>query len=152
MDGFEGQLTALLTDNLELNATASYTNFVYDDSALLVRLVPEWKYSVGGRYTLPVSYGSWIASVNYAWRDKYYNNSLKSTIATDPWATTDSVGLVDARFTVQIDAWDTDISLFGTNLTDKEYHESPLVYMPPYVNNTAVGEPRMFGVEVKKRF
>lgn len=165
INGAELELTAQVLDELVLNGTASYTDTTYDSLTgsdvasypLGIQSVftPRWKYSFGGTYTQPMSVGDLAFNVNYSWRDGYWANPSKLNNQT-PTARTDAIGLVNARITLEIDSISTTVGLWGTNLADKRYVQNSLVFNAgnPAYNFVATNpqEPRMFGLDVTKKF
>ncbi|MDY0071224.1 MAG: TonB-dependent receptor [Thauera sp.] len=165
INGAELELTAQVLDALVVNVTASYTATTFDKlsgakaasypAGLDAPFTPRWKYAVGGTYTQPTSVGELAFNVNYSWRDDYWANPSKLNNRT-PDALTESVGLVNARITLDIDSVDMTVGLWGTNLEDKHYTQNGLVFSGgnPFYNfvNANPQEPRMFGVDVTKRF
>jgi iron complex outermembrane receptor protein len=164
INGAELELTAQVIDELVLTGTASYTDTSYTKAltgadlasypqGLQSTFTPRWKYSLGGTYTQPLSVGDLVFNVNYAWRDGYWANPSKANNQT-PTARTDAIGLLNARITLEITSIDATIGVWGTNLADKEYVQNSLVFSaggPTFVS-TNPQEPRMFGVDVTKRF
>jgi outer membrane receptor protein involved in Fe transport len=72
-----------------------------------------------------------------------------------------SRGLVDARLAINLKQYGTTIALYGTNLTNKEYFESGTLFTVPnplapgiidVFNRLQVGAPRIYGLEISKRF
>lgn len=165
VDGVEAEVTFAVTENLTVDGTFSWTKYNFDDGDLVNpdgsprRLVPqwapEWKYSLGATYTVPTSFGDVSARLSYNWRDEYHKTSEKGVIDTVPGATADDQGLVNARVAFNIAEIDTEVAFWVTNLTNEEYIENPLVFSldgSNYFTNATPGEPRMFGVEARKRF
>ena len=156
--GFEADVLWRVTDNLSLNAAAGLVDGKYKQFDDLLKGdrsdepfdVPEWSYNIGGRYSHPTAFGEVAAQVDYQWQDSFYIDpqSYKVVTFTQP-----SRGLLGARVSVDIDAWDTEIALFGKNLTKEKYLSSGAgPYESLGVNFAIVGEPRLYGLEVKKKF
>jgi iron complex outermembrane recepter protein len=158
VQGFEADLVWRVTDNLSLNAAAGLVDGKYKEFDDLLKGdrsdepfdVPEWSYNVGGRYSYPTQFGAVRAQVDYQWQDSFYIDPQSYRVVT---FTQPSRGLLGARVSVEVDAWDTEFAVFGKNLTREEYLSSGAgPYESLGLNFAIVGEPRLFGVEVRKRF
>ncbi|MET0356534.1 MAG: TonB-dependent receptor [Cellvibrio sp.] len=165
INGAELEIAAQVLDQLVVNAAASYNDTAFTTNltgsaatsyplGLQAQYTPRWKYSLSANYTQPLSFGDLSYNLSYAWRDGYWANTSKANNQT-PGARTDAVGLVNARISLELASIDTTIGLWGTNLADKEYVQNALVFRAggsyTFVN-TNPQEPRMFGVDVTKKF
>lgn len=172
IDGAEAEISLQLLDQLVINVTGSYTNTKFDklkeaDAIATFPMgmdglaTPQWKYSVGAHYTQPLAIGDLSLDVVYSWRDAYWANPSRAVNQT-PEAEVESQGLLNARLQLDIASVDTTIGVWATNLTDEEYQLNNLLFANPapgapasgpyvYVNSTP-GEPRMFGIDITKRF
>lgn len=119
-------------------------------------------FSVYGRLSLPTadSFGEVSLFVNYAWTDSRHQSgpSLEkfpgTNITWEPGSSLASYGLLNASLD-----WkgalgsNVDVSLFGTNLTNKTYAISNSgVYNSVGSQSQIFGEPRMYGVRLKYAF
>jgi iron complex outermembrane receptor protein len=125
---------------------------------------PKYTVDLLGRYELPTSYGSVALQADYYMQGRYagsYGDITKCQGGGAPPCKYDSSqvvyigsrGLLNARVTVHLDAWKTDVSLWAKNLTNEQYITGLLGGLSSQVFNTAyVGDPRTFGVEFRKSF
>ncbi len=119
-------------------------------------------FSVYGRLQLPVpeSVGNVSLFASYAWSDKQHTapGALEKTVDTgavwEPGVTLPSYGLLSATLN-----WNNflqsglDLSLFGTNLTNKIYKISNSgTYGSQNSQSVIYGEPRMYGLRLKYKF
>jgi iron complex outermembrane receptor protein len=152
--GVELEATAALTDYLSANVVGSWLDVEYDDPEVDPLQAPEWKYAVGVTWDQPVAFGSASFNINYSWMDSFWVNPSKTTNQA-PNAESPSVGLLNARLTFNIDSIDTTVGIWGTNLEDKRYTQNSLLFgvvdFQTFVLATPM-EPRMFGLDVTKRF
>lgn len=160
--GLEGEFAARVTDGLDLNATVAYLDAEYDVffeggedfSGNRLANSPKWTYSLGAQYSTNVgSMGYVTFRSDYAWRDNvdFKRNNL-------PQFRADTYSLLNARvaFTTADEAWE--VSLYGTNLTDTRY----ATYITVGRNTsgaadiglpvTVFGEPRQYGIQLKRNF
>jgi iron complex outermembrane receptor protein len=61
-------------------------------------------------------------------------------------------GLLGARVSLELKAWDAEVAIFGRNLTDQKYDFQGLDLNALGYRVIYVGDPRTFGIEFKKRF
>ncbi len=170
--GLELEGTLIPIKHLTLGATVNlfhgnYTNYTY---AGVDETTQPWggpKYTVDllARYEFPVSFGSVAAQADYYIQGRYPGSLGNITAcqgggsppckydAAGQVVYLGSRGLLNARITVHLDAWKTDVSLWAKNLTGEQYITGLLGGLSSQVFNTAyVGDPRTFGVEFHKSF
>lgn len=159
--GGEIELTAAPTDRLTLNAGISYLNASFDEflardaAGNLLDLTsqpfaaPELSYNLGAEYEIPLSNGALRFVGNYAWVDDV-NNAPGTPDAAS--VTTQAHGLLDGRIAWTIDSADLEISLFGKNLTDEYYWATALNTQSAGWNLGIPGDPRTFGIQLRKGF
>lgn len=78
---------------------------------------PENTYSISADYRLPMEFGELTAHVDYAWKDTIYFD-IQDT--DSEFLQQEDYGLLNARLSLALESGLT-LSLFGTNLEDKEY-------------------------------
>jgi iron complex outermembrane recepter protein len=159
--GFEVELLARLTDGLTATASYAYLDATYKDfineagedySGNRLTRSPKNSYNVAltNRANLGANLGL-ILHGEYSYRSRVYYNP-------DNWPLTgdDSLGLLDARATLEFLSHNVDLSVWGRNLTDEVYVTQAIDGRGPFnlTQNAAgvIGAPRMYGVTVNWRF
>lgn len=149
--GVELSLAWRATDNLSFNGSASWVDAEIDDliqscyyeqtfeqgcnldenndgtpesqdvSGKPATLTPEYSYSFTSKYEYPLQaiQASIYGLVTYSWQDK-----IVFPLSHDPILAQDAYGLVDVSLGLQDTDGEYEIALFGTNITDKEWHAS----------------------------
>ena len=90
----------------------------------------------------------------YAMIEYNYQGSLFSDAANDPLSELEGYGLFNARIFFNFEDYDTDIIIWGRNITDRE-ERAPLALAAPLQEGKLLGfyiEPATYGITVKKRF
>lgn len=159
--GGELEVIVAPTVNTTINVGAAYLNAGYDEYVVpdsdgnLVDLTdtpfptPRWTFNVGATQDVPLDDGELRFSVNYNWIDDViYRNGADDV----PSVTQSAFGLLDARITWHIDSQDLDIAVFGKNLTDKHYIQAATNVEGLGYNFAFPGDPRTFGIQVRKNF
>jgi iron complex outermembrane receptor protein len=158
VQGFEADILWKVTDQFTLNGGVGQVNGKYKSFIDLLKGdrsdepfdVPEWSFNVGARYAVSTGLGQFAVQLDYQWQDKFYIDpqSYKVVSFVQP-----SRGLLGGRASLDIDKWDTQVAIFGKNLTKKKYLSSGAgPYESLGVDFAIVGEPRIVGLEVTKRF
>lgn len=162
--GFESELTYLPTDNLSLGATIGYTNAEYDefmddgeDRSDEEIGGPEWQFSAFGRYEYDVSDNiRGGAQLNYSYRgeEELLAGNDVQFFADPSQANLESYSLVNGQLDFDIESWNTNIAIYGTNLLDEEYYSSGFALFVAGVDlaQRVHGAPRQYGVRVRKTF
>jgi iron complex outermembrane receptor protein len=157
--GFELETSALVTEGLQLNASAGYTHARFtsiiglspsalppgvDGTALIFQHVPTWTYDVGGTYSIPVAPlgGKVELATDYSYRTKQFNDIYDTPQEAQP-----PYGLLNASVT--FDKGPYYVRLYGRNLTDQYYvydasKQLGYTFYP--------GPPRTFGVTLGASF
>jgi iron complex outermembrane recepter protein len=147
--GIELELTALLWEGFELNASASVMDGEYKSGTFLetrgtaanpiivdrsdeeLPRLPDLTYTIGATQTFTLGLGEVSAHVDYAWID---DQALVTTTATpgdtaqafedarlvNEYSTIESYGLLNARIGLLLNNG-LEIAAWGRNLTDEEY-------------------------------
>lgn len=149
------------TVNTTINLGAAYLNAGYDEYVVddangnPVDLTntpfpaPEWTFNIGGTQTVPLDDGEIRFNVNYSWIDNVaYRNGADDV----PSVTQSAFGLLDGRITWSIYGQDLDVSVFGKNLTNKRYIQAATNVEGLGYNFAFPGDPRTFGIQVRKNF
>jgi len=157
--GFEAELTALLTERLKVRANLGYTDTEYESfeadtdfdgeidvdlSDRPVNRAPELQWGVDVRYTIPTEVGIFDLGANVSYEDEsifVYSNTAErfDGVIDDRTVVSASITWTDPT-----DAWF--VRVFGKNLTDEEYRigELPVANLWSFAS---YGPPRTFGVE-----
>ncbi len=158
VDGVELDLTLLVTENFQINASGAWMDARItddqgnDDISTGTQLArsPDFAYTIGGEFVLPMNTGGALsARIDWGWKDDY------RLVAPEPNSVTqESFGLLSARLTYASASENLRLSVFGTNLTDKEYLTSGLnLFNTPFGTTTVeVGRPSEWGVSVELGF
>ncbi len=126
MDGVEIEAIWYPTDGLSLNFSYSWLDTEYerfvipggaDFTGNRLQTAPENTFSAGFNYRQPIGdMGSLLLNASYAWQDDYFTGASNS-----PNFLIDSYGLVNASVGLETSDGRWRISLWGNNLSDKEY-------------------------------
>jgi iron complex outermembrane receptor protein len=163
IDGFELELTAIPADGWLIQAgigylDAEYTsldpseNFTTDllsltkDSKLVN--TPDWSGNLGLQYAYHVAGGQLITRADWSYVDDQFKDALNFEQLHQ-----DSYSLLDAYITYVSARKNWELSLFGKNLTDKEYIVSGFANGLTQGRATAnLGRPREWGLSLQYRF
>lgn len=160
--GVEAEFVARVADGLDLNATVAYLDAEYDVffeggedfSGNRLANAPDWSYSLGGQYTVDLgSVGEVLLRSDFAWRDTvdFKRNNL-------PQFRSDTYSLLNARVSYVSPNKLWEVSIYGTNLTDNRYATYITVGRNAAgaadlsVPVTVLGEPRQYGVQLRRNF
>ena len=157
IDGVEVELKWIITEQLMLSATAGKIDWDFDDSNSFLPATPSEEFTARVNYMIPADYGQWILDLNYSYRSELEANlsSGRPGLRAFPAATIDSLSLWGARVSVDIESMGLNVALWGRNLTDEEYTNTPLnLFFPPSLAlaNAAMEMPRSYGLEATYRF
>jgi iron complex outermembrane receptor protein len=160
IDGIELDGELLPIPELLLRATASWTIPKYETpvpafSSGRLQEVPPFQGSASATYTLATPAGHAKFNVNYSWQGLTdFQPVNHDSFTSAPYSTQPTYGLLGARIAFELSRTATEISAYGTNLTDK-YHVGGAVDFTAagigYVVNL-IGPPRMYGLELRQRF
>jgi len=159
--GGELEIIAAPSDTTDINIGAAYLNANYDEyiardgDGSPIDLsgqpfpAPKWTFNIGGTQTVPLADGEVRLSANYSWIDDVAFRTDATDLST---VSQKAYGLLDARITWQISSQDMEVSVFGKNLTDKRYFQAATNLESLGYNIAFPGEPRTFGIQVRKNF
>ena len=156
IQGFEAEVTLVPVHGLQLSANVGYTDTKYTklQAGAIVRAtdripyVSDWTVNLSGSYRIRLgAAGSLTPSVNYAYRTGAYVQPRNTDFSYLP-----ARGLLSGRLTFAPAGDRFEISVFGTNLTDKRYLQS--VGDSSGAGNVYLlfGRPRELGVQVGAHF
>lgn len=162
--GFEVEAWLQATEGLSFFGTVGYVDFEYQDFNSFAQdgvtivdrsdeavQIPEWQWSVSGRYDTSISGNDLGIQVDYAWTDEI-NHSPTSQLPNI--VTSDSYGLLNARIDFMLNDSGLVLSLWGRNLTDEEV----LTYVVDLTGNPlgatvgSAGRPRQIGATIEWKF
>ncbi len=156
IQGFESEVTLAPVRGLLLSANVGYTDTKYtklQPGAVVLAIdkipyVSDWTVNLSGSYRLDLgASGSLTPSVNYAYRTSAYVQPRNTDFSYLP-----ARGLVSGRLTYALPGDRFEISVFGTNLTNKRYLQS--VGDSSGAGNVYLlyGRPREIGVQIGAHF
>ena len=174
--GAEFEMTAQPVENLVLDATAAWLHARFDSyisadpfypagdgqtvdpvtgqpafdlAGNIPPQSPEWQLSGGAEYSIPSEIGIFSLRGEVAWTDKVYFSAFNR-----PGPSQNDRTLVNAfvTFTDESERWL--VTVYGRNLTDKFYRTAMYPFLLPTGGPLAgiVGEPRTYGVSVRRSF
>jgi iron complex outermembrane receptor protein len=166
IDGAELEVTARPFRPLRLSAFTSFTNPKYNSytgfNAVgdVVNLagnsfpnVSRWQAGAAGTYTLNDHFGPLDTTVDSSFRSTVDYVPDDHTAGSAFSTTQGSYALLNARMSQEISDWNTTISIWGKNVTNRHYFvggndfSTSLGYA-----YTIPGAPATFGIEIRKRF
>jgi len=159
--GGELEVVFAPTDATMINLGVSYLSAEYDEYIVpnaagdLIDLsgapfpAPEVTFNIGATQTVPLSDGELRFSTNFNWIDDVVYRAEAKNL---PSVTQGAFGLLDARISWRIHSQDLEISIFGKNLTDKRYIQAASNSEGLGFNYAFPGDPRVFGIQVRKNF
>jgi iron complex outermembrane receptor protein len=143
INGFEVESTVRPFEGLTLEGNVAYVRVKYNNPQTVQRFSPEWQYTLGATYEFSLgSIGSVKLHADYSRITSFY---AAQNIA-DPRLP--GYGLVNARITYDLGKYN--IALFMTNVGNKKYYSSAIV--SSNLLPATVGDPRMYGIELKYSF
>lgn len=144
INGFELETTARPIEALTLRGTLSYVDVNFDTPNRVQFFTPKWQYTLGATFEVPVSETDRVRlSADYSHNSSFY----MSPVNTDP--TLPGYGTLNMRASYLLGDH-LDMSVYMTNATDKKYFSAGIV--SGNLAPAAVGEPRMYGVDLTYRF
>jgi iron complex outermembrane receptor protein len=170
LEGLEVEAAAIPIQHLTLGVTADwfhgkYTRYTYAgvDETTQPWQAPDYDIDLLARIEIPLAVGDLALQADYYFqgRSPLSLGDITACIQTGSgcrydasqvlWSHTEQ--LLSARITLHVQAWNTDFSLWGRNLTDQHYIVSVLGPIDSRVYNVAYyGDPLTFGLEVRKAF
>ncbi|PKP82756.1 MAG: hypothetical protein CVT79_04785 [Alphaproteobacteria bacterium HGW-Alphaproteobacteria-18] len=162
--GLELEATVIPAEGWTLQGSAAIIDTSYDEyvdagqdvSDRRIIGVPESEFALAATYERPLSFANFMARVDYAWRDSYYNNELApsspaSTPALQDAITAPASDVLNARLGLSFEnGWD--VSIWGRNILDDRSKLTGL-----YLGNFGYvsgrfREPATYGVTASYRF
>ncbi len=122
----------------------------------------EWTYSLMGRYEFPIGDMRLGLQANWSWFDEAKQDRF-ATYVIAGWRgqselleydkrVRESRGLLNIRADLEIPEWEANVAFYMMNVTDEtQWHIATGIASRQYIT-ALVGPPRMWGVQVTKRF
>ena len=165
IEGMEFEGTIFPVKSVELTGLYAYTHARYDKflvplptggfvnlTDLPYPLVPKNKFSVTGRYHLPIdaSLGDLSVAATYS----FVSRVQLASSSFEQFGTQPDYGLLDLRVDWNnVEDLPLDASFFMTNVTDKLYQVGHYgIYASSGLVAAVYGEPRMFGFQLRYHF
>ena len=152
--GLEGEAVVAVTDNLIVNANASYTkaefadNFTDGDFSVRdgteAPLVPRFAFNFGATYFFPVAGHEGYVGANYSFQGERYNQAnLANRVQMDAY------GILNLKAGLDMDQFRA--NLFVENVTDqREVIFTDNIFL--FHNRDSINRPRTIGVSVTYQF
>ena len=160
--GFEAEVQALITENWDVGLTlgildAEYDKFFVDingvnaageleptdNTYLKPKMAADGNYSLRTSYDFDVAGGEATASASYAWSDEFFTRIQNNPVSLVP-----AMGKINASLGYKRNGFG--ISIYGNNLTDKQYANVWVV--GPLTTFGQWTQGRSYGVTVNKEF
>ena len=157
--GGELEISARPVPALSFNGSVGYLHAKYDryitlnTSGMPVDLssqpfpTPKWTYNLDGTYVHQLDFGSLRFTLGYAYRS---NTNYAPGTLPEISVSQSGFGLLNSRLSLHLDGPNLDIAVFGKNLTDKRYRS--YAFTLGAENVTLAGDPRTYGVQIRKTF
>jgi iron complex outermembrane receptor protein len=156
--GFELEMTAKPTGNLDLTAgigliDAEYVSLspgVVDIPAgAELPNTPKWTINLSGQYSIPLKElgGAVTARIDYKYKDDFFVDPSNNSGLHQK-----SYSIINARLTYTPPGEKWDVSIFGTNLTDKDYFTNGFFSAGGGVGAAVFNPPREWGVSLRYHF
>ena len=177
IDGGELEVLWLPSENMMLSFTYSNNNYKYDEfmdndlAALALRgefvpvdrskedfaVSPETSASFGAQYTIVTDYGLFTPRIDVSYKSEVYmglDAGSWQVAQTNPELIyAEAYSLVDARLSWNDPMSDLRVSAYVKNLADKRYDIGAVGTAESLGTFTrALGDPRTFGIELRKEF
>jgi iron complex outermembrane receptor protein len=155
--GLEVEMAARPIPAFELSGGIGYTDakYVSLNPGATVTLndklpkTPKWTGNIAARYDIALGdLGTLSIGGNLAFRSKFYNETTNDELVAQK-----SYALLGARVTFVPASGGFEVSLFGTNLTDKRYKTNGITSLGSLgTSDASFGPPREWGLSGKIRF
>lgn len=156
--GIEGEASLKVTPELTLGGNFGYINpkyLVFSDIFLGDRTnedwpSPNWNYTVDARFDHHVNEDTSLSAyVQWVWTGE---RNLQPQAQIRSQNVQPGYGLLNGSLTLRIDSLGLDATLYGRNLLNKGYDVAGTSLESLGFNVLWAGEPRMFGLQLTKRF
>ncbi len=169
-DGWESDLDFALTDDLIFNLSVGHVKAVETDAILSgpfgtrdqIVNTPKYSYAAALNHTADLWGGELRSSLNYTWQDDMVSFG---NVNRDEFTVLPDYALLNGRITMTWPAQALSLSLEGTNLADKVYERSAVLFggifhgpwpaqgrAPNLINYADRAPPRMLALVLNKEF
>jgi iron complex outermembrane recepter protein len=155
--GFEAEITAVPTAGLQFNAGIGYTNSKFEKVPEAVGPIngnklpfsPEWTFSAGAQYAIDLAdYGTLTPRADFRFQSRTYFTAFNLPLEQQP-----GYGLASLRLTYATASDRFSVSIYGDNLTDKNYYTFGQNALGSQgVAYAYLGRPREFGITGEFKF
>lgn len=160
IDGFELSLNVEPVDDLILGATLNRVNARYarfidatGDRSNEPFDAPPWTYALSAQYGGDVGAGILTGRVDWYWQDETIFSGSSTLKPDELFLREDSYSLLSGQVSLALPRHDLDFVLWGTNLTNRKYLTNGIALRSSLGFDVAMpGAPRMYGLEIRKRF
>lgn len=120
-----------------------------DLSGFAIPYNPEDRYFVGLTKTFPVGQNDMFIRAEYAYSSEQFTDG-----DVDPLTRMDDYAIVNVRLGLELDSWNSTLTLWGRNITDERYYGNS--YDPPLLDNGRMNsypsEPATYGITFRKNW
>lgn len=110
---------------------------------------PEERFSIGVTQTIPMGNNDMFIRAEYSHQSDFLTDG-----DNDPLTRQDSFGIVNVRLGMNIDSWNSTVTLWGRNVTDERYFTGS--FDPPLLDtgrtNSYPSEPATYGITFRKNW
>ena len=156
IQGFEGELQAIITKNWQVHSSVGtidgeYRGFSEANRPAFegknLKQAPKLQYTVGTTNTIPLNTGKLVFTAQAHYSDKY-----ELVQANSPLVYAKPYTLVDARLAYEPDSEKWMVALWSKNLTDAEYMTGGFDIAGLGMATAYMNVPRTYGVDFRYRF
>lgn len=153
ISGVEIEVQAAITSNWQINATVGTLDPEYKEARapittdLELKQAPDLRWSIGSQVYFETDIGEvdWTINVNHT--NDYFQN-----VANSPSGATDAYTLVNTKISYTNNQGNLSVSLWGKNLTDKQYTTGSLIIDGLGIGAIYTNLPRSYGMDFTYRF
>jgi len=110
---------------------------------------PEDRFNIGITQTFPMGNNDMFVRAEYSHQSDFLTDG-----DNDPLTKQDSFGILNVRLGMNIDSWNSTVTLWGRNVTDERYYTGS--YDPPLLDpgrtNSYPSEPATYGITFRKNW
>ncbi len=156
IQGFEGELQAIVSENWQMHASVGTIDGEYRGFSAAnrpafegknLKQAPKMQWTIGTTNTVPLSGGELVFSAQAHHSDRY-----ELTQDNSPLVFTKAYTLVDARLSWEPDGDKWMVALWGKNLTNEAYMTGGFDIAGLGIADAYMNVPRTYGVDFRYRF